>query len=144
MKIFPKKLKIFWVSFNANSHDFEECTLTSAFWIAPLPSCQQLSAFQVPLPPSKMLTYFMDGPYSGFQPRPYEPYELCSEIKTEGMTVFLWSCKNGHTAIAKMLIEYSTKIYINLQVTFSKNEMTITPNWVGRNPVFFFSFDLKK
>ena len=44
-------------------------------------------------------------PYSGFQPRPYEPYELCSEIKTEGMTVFLWSCKNGHTAIAKMLIE---------------------------------------
>ena len=42
--------------------DFEECMLTSAFQIAPLPPCQQLSAFQIPLPPSKMLTYFMDGP----------------------------------------------------------------------------------
>ena len=28
----------------------------------PSPSCQQLSAFSEPLPPSKMLTYFMDGP----------------------------------------------------------------------------------
>ena len=28
----------------------------------PPPPCQQTSAFQIPLPPSKMLTYFMDGP----------------------------------------------------------------------------------
>ena len=29
---------------------------------SPPPPCQQVSAFMIPLPPSKMLTYFMDGP----------------------------------------------------------------------------------
>ena len=48
--------------FSTNFYDYEEYLLTSAFQIAPLPPCQQVSAFQIPLPPSKMLTYFMDGP----------------------------------------------------------------------------------
>ena len=51
------------VIFNANFHEYKEYLLTSASLIAPLPPCQQVSAFQIPLPPSKMLTYFMDGPF---------------------------------------------------------------------------------
>ena len=49
---------------NANIHDQEEHLLTSAFQVVPFPPCQQVSAFQIPLSPSKMLTYFMDGPLS--------------------------------------------------------------------------------
>ena len=42
--------------------DFEECMLTSAFQIAPLPPMSATVSISDTPPPSKMLTYFMDGP----------------------------------------------------------------------------------
>ena len=48
----------------ANFHNFEDYIPTSAFQIAFSRPCQQMSEFQIPVPPSKMLWYFTDGPLS--------------------------------------------------------------------------------